>query len=229
MRNLEEVLAQRTPDALLEHALVGDPIRRAPVQGLEGSLAGLLEYDLGGLVEDEAAVDDVGPGQHLPAVGVHGHHHHDDPVAGELASVTQDRLADVPDAQPVDEGHPRLHALAAAQDLTDLDGVPVLADKDALIGDAHLAGEARVVGEVSELPVNGNEPPRPDEVQHELELLGCRMPGDVHGSNRHVKHVRTRPVEPIERAMDRRLVPGDDRRGQDDRVTALELHPLVLV
>ena len=112
--------------------------------------------------------------------------------------------------------------------LADLDHVAVLADDHVVARDAHLDGEPGVMLEMPALAVDRDEPPRPDQREHEPELLLGRVTAGVHRVGRHVVHVAAGPVQRVDDAMDRRLVARDQRRRQHDRVVRAELHPLVL-
>ena len=75
---------------------------------------------------------------------------------------------------------------------------------------SHIHRQPGVVSEVAQLAVDRDEPAGPDQVEHELELLGGGVPGHVHRRNRHVEHLSAGSIQAIDGAMDRRLVPGDD-------------------
>src|SRR6266540_726777 len=98
---------------------------------------------------DHPAIDDVRSGQDVARVRVHSDHDHNDPVAGQLAPVSQHHLSDVADPQAVDEGHPGRDAYAPAKRGADLYRVAVLADQDAVHGERrHLAHHARLARDV---------------------------------------------------------------------------------
>jgi NADH:ubiquinone oxidoreductase subunit 5 (subunit L)/multisubunit Na+/H+ antiporter MnhA subunit len=93
-----------------------------------------------------------------------------------------------------------------------LQDVAVLADDHVLGRDPDLGGDLRVVRELSALAVDRHEPPRPNQREHEAELLGRRVTARVHPRRRQVEDVGPRPVQTVDHPVDRRLVPGDEAR-----------------
>src|SRR5438132_5151383 len=181
LRNLEKVAAEVSPDALFDHRLIRDLVGRARLERLQGEGPCLLQEIVGGLVEHEPAVDDVRSRQHSARMRVHGRDDDHDAVPGQLPAVAEDRLADVTDPETVHEDHPGLDARAAPHGIAQLNGISVLHDQDAVLGHAHLHGQPCVMGEMPQLAMDRDEPSRPNQVQHELQLFRRGVPRHVHG------------------------------------------------
>src|ERR687888_1049620 len=132
-------------DHRVDHAVGGHPVER-----VEHPDAGLLDEVARLRLVDEAAGDDVGAGEHLAALRLDGDHDVDEALAAELAAVAQDGVADVADAETVDEHHPGGDALGPLQlAAVQLDHVAVLADDHVVAGDAGGLGQARRLGQVA--------------------------------------------------------------------------------
>ena len=69
---------------------------------------------------------------------------------------------------------------------------------------------------------------RTDRVEQVAQLAGRRVPGDVHERRRLVHHGGAEPGQPVDHLADRRLVAGDQRGRQQDRVVGGDPDRLVL-
>src|SRR2546427_10497076 len=96
----------------------------------------------------------------------------DESVLGEMAAVAQDLVLDVADALAVDEHASGGDALAAPRGVAvQLEHVAVFEEVAALGGNAHLPGQRDVADEMPVLAVDGDEVPRANEGQDELQLF----------------------------------------------------------
>ena len=104
-----------------------------------------------------------GPARSDAGVAVEGQRHHQDPVLRQVAAVAQHDLLDVPHPQAVDEHQAGADLFAALDRLgVELDGLTVLDHDDAVVGDAGLARELRVLQQLPVLAVDRDEEARPD-------------------------------------------------------------------
>ena len=69
-----------------------------------------------------------------------------------------------------------------------------------------------MVSQVAQLAVDGDEPPRTDQIQHELKLLRRGVPRDVDRGDGDVEDLGAGPVQAVQGPVDRGLVARDDRR-----------------
>ena len=171
-----------------------------------------------------------GPVRTSPGLGVDGQDHDDHALFGEDPPIAQHAVADVAD-DPVDVhvagGHRVPFAVGALG--RERDDVAVFTDDDAILRDADLARELRVVHEMPVLTVHRHEPLRLEQVEQELQLFLRRMTRDVHRRRAIVHDLGARSVERIDHARDVRLV-ARNRVGADHHdVVGRDLHVLVLV
>ena len=98
-------------------------------------LARLLEVARLLVLGEDAAGDEVGPGDELAGVLVDRQHGEQQPVLREVAAVAQDDVADVADALAVDEHAPGGDRLAAARaGGVDLERLAVLEQEHRVLG-----------------------------------------------------------------------------------------------
>ena len=77
-------------------------------------------------------------------------------------------------------------------------------------------------GEHPVLAVDGHHGLRPEEGDHRAQLLGVRVPGDVHRRDLLVEHLGAGLREPVDRVVHAELVPGHRPGGEDHGVAALD-------
>ena len=153
----------------------------------------------------------------------HGRDDDEDAVLRQAAPVAERDVLDVADAEPVDEGHAGLDAVGDAHAVRgQLDDRPVLGDHDPLVRDARVARELGVGGEHAVLAVDRHDGSRPHEREERAQLLGARVPRDVHRRDLLVEDLGAVLREPVDRVVDAELVPRDRLRRDDHRVTPLD-------
>ena len=108
------------------------------------------------------------------------------------------------------------------------EGVAVVHHEDVVVRDAHRLGQAGVRPQVSGLAVDRHEVLGLHDGEHELELLGPGVAGDVDQGPGLVVHVGPDLGQAVDDAGDGLLVAGD-RGGRDDhRIAGLDGHRAVL-
>src|SRR5215469_17353301 len=95
---------------------------------------------------------------------------------------------------------------------------------------AQMTSQRGVLGELAEFPVNGHKIARPQQIEHQLQLLGAAMTGDVHRwIHRAVDYICAALGEMVDHPVDALFVSGYDARAEHDRVAALDRKALVIV
>src|SRR6266496_2103671 len=147
----------------------------------------------------------------------------------EATPVAQHRVADVADAETVDEHHARAD-LASPPDpaRVELENVTVPAYEHVVARDAGLLGEAGVLGEMAVLAVDRHEVAGSQRGQQQRQLALRGMPGYVDLGVAAVEYLGALPGEVVHGPVDGRLVARDQRGGQHHRVARLDVHPFVL-
>jgi len=138
-----------------------------------------------------------------------------------VTAVVQHRLPHVPHAEPVHEDvvvPDVLHHAAAVR--VELQHVTALQDEHMILRQPTLPRQASVQHEMTILPVHRQEILRTNQVDHHLELLLTRVPGDVHVQHLVIVHVSTEPEEVVQRAVHHLLIARNGAGRDDDRVPA---------
>ena len=105
----------------------------------------------------------------------------------------------------------------------DLERQAVLALEDVVGVDADRLGELAVQVDALVVAVERHDVARPDEVEHQLDLLRVAVAGGVDRRVAGRDHVAADVVEPVDRLVDGALVAGDRRGGEDDGVAVVQL------
>ena len=165
-------------------------------EGSDHPLPGLLEDVAGGLVVDEPAVDDVGAADELAGLRVDRDDDHHDAVARRACAgraATSPHVADARGrrrtssrAGPARPCGPARRARPCRRPRR-----PGCGRAGCRPRSASRAWCARC----RRSPWHRDEPTRPHEVQHELQLLGRRVPETCTGRDRHVEHVGAGPIQ----------------------------------
>lgn len=188
-------------------------------------------------LNDEVVVIETGNAAHgddriggeLAMLEVNGDRHACRALARHGLTIAQDVCADIAHRGSVNVDDAALDAFAAL-DLAvgHHEGIAVFEDEDVIGVDANGLGKTRMGTQVRGLTMDRQEVLGIDEREHELELLGTRMPRDVHERTVLVPHVGAYLGELVDDARDRLLVAGNGRGRDDDGIAALDFDGLVL-
>ena len=150
---------------------------------------------------------------------IHGQHHDEQAVLGQVLAVAQHHVAHVADAQAVDEhlaaGHRARHVHRRAGQLDDL---AVLRDMHVLVVHAQRPGQVGVVVQVAILAVHRDKELRMHQRVDQLELLLAGVAGDVYLGERLVDDVRAGAVELVDHAGNGLFVARNGGGRDDDHV-----------
>src|SRR5207253_2059075 len=149
---------------------------------------------------------DLGPGQDLPRLAVHGDDHDDHALLGQRPPVPQDTVADVANGAVDVQVAGRHLARPGDAVVVEGDDVAVLAQQHLRLVDAHPHGEPGVVDEVTVLAVHGDESFRPGHGQHGLQLRLLAVTAGVDLGLVGVDHLGTQPVQAVDHLGHRPLV-----------------------
>ena len=161
-------------------------------------------------VHHEAARDHLGHALERAGLLVDGDDRHDQAVFSQVAAIAQHFVADLAGPRAVDQhaADGRLAGDARALGV-ELQDVAVLGQQHLrlrLAPGEHALGDARVLRQLPELAVNRHEIARPDERQHQLQLLLAAVARDVNVLDALVNHVGAAPRDVVDHAPD-----GDSR------------------
>ena len=150
-----------------------------------------------------------------------------EPVLGEMLAVAHDHLRHFL-RLGVDEDLPLRHALLEHADVVavDLRHLPVR-DHDA-VRHADFLRQPRVMDEMPQRAVHGDEELRPRDVEHQLQLFLAGVAGDVDVRLLVMHDLGAAAIEVVDHVRDRALVAGNRARGDDHDVALLDRDLLVL-
>src|SRR5664280_2598260 len=217
--------ADRTAHELLQTMLVVDPVAERGAQLVDQLLSYLVE-DV--VVLDEAAGMDV---ERDDALCVHVDHGDDrDEALGAQDLAIRERLfGETAHARTVDEDVPRVDPTDLARlPVNEVHHVTVFGDDDPVLRHTGGGGKIRVGHEVAHLAVDRHHVARLDDVVAVEELPRARVTRDMDQRIALVDDARTDPGQAVDHAVDRVLVAGDERRGEEHGVARAELDVRVL-
>ncbi len=130
---------------------------------------------------------------HVLALGRDGGRHRGEALRAERVALVEHVLRRVAHRQAVHEHDAALHGLAALHSpARQLQALAVLADEHVVGRDAGRLGQLGVGAQVRGLAVHGHERLRLHDGQHELQLLGAGVAGDVHHARASCRRRRRR-------------------------------------
>ena len=192
--------------------------------------ARLLHQPLGLAHINEAARDDVRPGDDLARGRIDRADRDNQAVLREVLSVAQHDAAHIADAEAVDhDGSRRNVRQTADKRLVDLDGVADIADEDVFRRHAHAHRNARVLAQVLLLAVHRDEILRLRQRLNDLELLLTGVARNVHLVHRFVHDVAAALQKLVNNRADGFFVARDRARGDDNHVVLADGHLTVIV
>src|ERR1039458_4318199 len=175
---LLDVALEVVADLFLDDAVVG---LLFVAGGFERALDDLARLgDHSGVVDGKSAHDDLGEVFHLAGALVDGDDRQDDAALGDVLAVADDHvLNDVDGAAGIDAdaADGDLAALGRAV-LVKVEDLTVF-EEDDFLDDVHVAGKLGVALEVAVVAVDGDEEPRPQQVEHEAHRFLRAVTADV--------------------------------------------------
>ena len=149
----------------------------------------------------------------------------EDAVGAEHPAVAQRDVGRVADVDAVDVDHARRARAcrSARRRSSSSSGRPFSPLKMCSAGDADRLGQLAVQVDALVVAVERHHVLRLGQVEHQLDLLLIAVAGGVDRRVLGRDHVAADVVEPVDRLVDRALVAGDRRRGEDDRVALVQL------
>ena len=218
-RGVEDEATEDVADGRLDGGPLGDVLIFALLERTEDAPSGGVHELLGFANVDEAARHEVGSGDHAPRGAVDRHDDDDDAFARELLAVAQDDVADVADAETVDEHDARLHlAVEFRRVARELKNATVFVEKDVFLGRAEALCKLGMAHEHTVFAVNGHEVARANQIVHELQRVLAGMTRDVDTLAPAVDDVGAELQQEVDGLADITLVAGDRRRRDDDGV-----------
>lgn len=149
-------------------------------------------------------------GRKLAALEINGNRHACRALARHGLTIAQDVCTDIAHRGPVNVDDAALDAFATL-DLAvgHHEGIAVFENEDVIGVDTDGLGQTRMGTQVRGLAMDRQEVLGIDEREHELELLGTRMPRNVHKRTVLIPHVGAYLGELVDDARDRLLVAGN--------------------
>ena len=173
---VEDEAAEDVADGRLDGGPFGDVFILALLESVEDAPSGGVHEFFRLPHIDEAARHEVGTGNHASGRAVDRHDDDDDAFAGELLAVAQDDVADVADAETVDEHDARLHlAVELRRIARKFKNAAVFVEEDVFRRHAEALGELGVAHEHAVFAVHRHEVARTDQIVHELQRVLAGM------------------------------------------------------
>ena len=158
------------------------------------------------------------------------HDDDDDPFHSQLLAVTDDDVADIANAEAVDEDAAGIDmARLMAGTVRELKDLAVVADEDVVLGDAHHDGQVTVGLEHTVFAVDRDEILRLDQFQHEFQFFLAGMARYVDFLIPAGDDVGTEAHEVIDGAADAGFIARDRRCRNDDRIARHDADTAVIV
>ena len=166
---IEDEAAEDVADGCLDGGPFGDVFVLALFEGAEHALSGGIHEFFGFAHVDEAARHEVRARDHASGRAVDRHDDDDDAFARELLAVAQDDVADVADAETVDEHDACLHlAVEFRRVAREFKNAAVFVEEDVLLGHAEALCKLGVAHKHTVFAVYGHEVAWADQIVHEL-------------------------------------------------------------
>ena len=177
--------------------------------GVGGDDPHFLHQVLGLLDIDEAAGDDIGPGDDAAVLGGEVDHHHQHAVLSQVLAVPEHHAAHVADAGAVHQNAARGHiAGELAGGLGQLDDPAHVGDDDVLGVHAHGLGQPGVGPEMALLAVDGDKELGLNQGVDDFQLLLSGVAGGMEVGLLVADHIRALAVELVDDPADGLLVAG---------------------
>ena len=175
-----DIAAQRLAHTGLNAVPVADVFVHAAVQRVFYDALGTVHQALVLAHVDEAAAHEIGAGQHLASLAVHGGHDDDEAVLRQVLAVPQDHIPHVAHAEAVHHDGTGRDRFAQLDLIPGQDDVgAVFCDEDVAGGDAEACGGEGMLFQLLVLAVHRQEILGPGQGEHQLLLLLAGVAGDV--------------------------------------------------
>ena len=218
-RGVEDEASENVADGRLDGGPFGYVLILALLEGTEHALSGGIHEFFGFAHVDEAARHEVRARDHASGRAVDCHDDDDDAFARELLAVAQDDVADVADAEAVDEHDACLHlAVEFRRVAREFKNATVFVEKDVLLGHAEALCKLGMAHKHAVLAVHGHEVARADQIVHELQGVLAGMTRDMDALAPAVDDVSAELQQKIDGLADVTFVAGNRRRRDDDGV-----------
>jgi hypothetical protein len=141
-----------------------------------------------------------------------------------MAAVSQHDVLHVTDAFAVDEHAPGGNRFGPAGTARiDCQHVTIFQQESVFRSHAGRLGQSPMLDQMAVFTVHGDEVPRADQPEHQLEFLLTGMSGHVNPCPGGVVHLGAAPVDVVDHVADRSLVAWNDAGREDHRVVRLHV------